>query len=50
MTGFSGTRYDVKPVRYLLNISKIGYEEAKREVLLDKDYQVMHFDLRKQQD
>lgn len=50
MTGFSGTRYDVKPGRYLLNVSKIGYEEAQREVLLDKDYQVMHFDLKKQQD
>ncbi|MFA6448656.1 MAG: PEGA domain-containing protein [bacterium] len=50
MTGFSGTRYDLKPGRYTIQVSKPGYEEVQRDALLDKEFQVIHFQLKKQQD
>ncbi len=48
MTGFSGTRYDIKPGKYLIDVSKIGYESVQKDVLIDRDYQVIHFEIHKQ--
>jgi hypothetical protein len=50
MTGFSGTRYDTKPGRYVIEVSKPGYDEVQRDVALDKEFQVIRFDLKKQRD
>jgi serine/threonine protein phosphatase PrpC len=48
LTGFSGTRYDLKPDRYLIFVSKPGYKEQQREVVLDKEFQMVHFDLERE--
>lgn len=48
LSGFSGVRYDVKPGRYLIVVSKTGYRETQREVLLDREYQLVHFKLERE--
>ncbi len=47
-SGFSGTRFEVKPGRYTIRVSKPGYEEEQRDVTLANEYQVLQFDLRRQ--